>query len=322
MRGLYLLFLLLLASPAAANPEQWQLDLLKREFPKADFSKQAVPLSEIQSGGPPRDGIPAIDNPVFRPASELDLVATEPVIGVEIGGAYKAYPLRVLMWHEIANDTLGDVPITVTYCPLCNAAITFRREMGSRLLDFGTTGRLRNSDLIMYDRQTESFFQQATGRAIIGTLMGEKLKMIPSRLESFADFKARAGSDAPVLVPNNPDLRDYGTNPYEGYDEARPFLYRGEMPEGINPLERVVTTEAREIAYSLSLLREKGEIEAPDGTRFSWSPGQSTALGHRSISEGKDIGNVTATRGGKDVVYFVEFAFVFHAFSDGQEIVK
>ncbi len=308
---------MLFATAAIADVMQWQ-----REFPKADFSKTTVPYKEILSGGVPRDAIPAIDTPLFKPAHDVDLTETEPVIGIEINGQYKAYPLRILMWHEIVNDHLAGQPITVTYCPLCNAAIVFNRTLEGQILDFGTTGRLRHSDLVMYDRQTESFFQQAMGVAIMGTLAGKELEMLPARIESFANYKKRAGPNAPILVPTNPRMRNYGINPYAGYEKGYPFLYKGELPDGINPMQRVITTQKRDIAYSLALLRERGEIKAPNDVVFRWSAGQNSALDGRLIAKGRDIGNVTATQNGKDIVYFIEFAFVYHAFSKGGQIIQ
>ena len=126
---------------------------------------------------------------------------------------------------------MGGTPVTITYCPLCNSAIVFDRRVPPHVLDFGTTGKLRNSDLVMYDRQTESWWQQFTGEAIVGTLAGAELKLVPARLESFAQFKTRHPAGK-VLIPNDPGLRDYGRNPYVGYDmAAAPFLYRGGLSQ-------------------------------------------------------------------------------------------
>mgnify|MGYP000704630293 CR=1 FL=1 len=160
------------------------------------------------------------------PVSEVkNLADTEPVVRRIINGKARAYPLRILTWHEIVNDELGGVPVTVTYCPLCNSAIIFDRCLDGKVLDFGTTGKLRHSEMVMYDRQTESWWQQFLGQGIVGEMTGKQLVVIPSRLESFAEFKKRApGSD--VLVPNNPGRRNYGANPYAGYDTApNPFLF-------------------------------------------------------------------------------------------------
>ena len=296
---------------ASANPGWW-----KREWSKTDFSKTSIDFSEIRSGGPPKDGIPAVDEPKFLPVSQIkDIKPTEPVVGLTIKGEMRAYPLRILMWHEIVNDSVAGVPVTVTFCPLCNTAIAFDRRIRGRVLDFGTTGKLRYSDLVMYDRQTESWWQQALGEAIVGKLTGTRLKMIPARIESFAKFKARAPRGL-VLVPTYPGMRDYGANPYTGYDSSpRPFLYNGEMPKGIKPLARVVSVG--EEAWSLELVKAKKRIVKGDLV-ITWEPGQNSALDAGDISAGRDIGNVLVRRrtgaGLRDVLYGVEFAFAFHAF--------
>lgn len=267
-------------------------------------------------GGPPKDGIPSIDEPSFIPvAKEAELGDTEPVIGLIINGDARAYPLRILMWHEIVNDVVGETPVTVTYCPLCNSSIVFDRRLAEGVVDFGTTGMLRNSDLVMYDRQTESWWQQFLGEAIIGSLTGRKLTMIPSRLESWASFKARA-PEGKVLVPNDPGFRDYGRNPYVGYDTAdRPFLYRGEMPDGIEPMARVVAVGNE--AWPMKRVRDAGMIEHND-LIISWSPGQASALDSRNLMDGRDVGNVVVQRrtanGPADEVHDITFAFVFNAF--------
>ena len=164
------LTLALLAAPAFAEaPESWQ-----RAFPQTDFSQHAVPYDEIRSGGVPKDGIPSIDDPKFAPVdARRDWLADrEPVIGLSIDGEARAYPLRILTWHEIVNDTVGGTPVAVTYCPLCNAAIVFEATVDGRRLTFGTTGKLRHSDLVMYDRRSETWWQQFEGRAIVGTMAG------------------------------------------------------------------------------------------------------------------------------------------------------
>jgi hypothetical protein len=305
------LALLLLAVPVMAEVEDWRL-----EWPRTDFTRHAIDLAEIRSGGPPKDGIPAIDAPRFKPVGEItDLAPTEPVIALTLAGESRAYPLRILTWHEIVNDTVGGLPVAVTYCPLCNAAIAFERRVDGRVLDFGTTGKLRHSDLVMYDRQTESWWQQYSGTAIVGELTGSQLPMLPVRIEAFQRFRQRH-PEGQVLVPNDPALRPYGANPYVGYDGARlPFLYDGSLPEGIAPMAYVVAVG--DDAWALSLLREKGRIAAGD-LELTWEPGQNSALDHRLIAEGRDVGNVVVQRrvDGRltDVPHHVTFAFVFHAF--------
>jgi hypothetical protein len=299
---------------SAANPLFW-----KMQWPKTDFDRKSVDLSEIRSAGPGKDGIPAIDNPRFltvtKSIEDKYYGATEPVIGVVINGDARAYPLQILMWHEIVNDTVGGVPVTVTYCPLCNSAIVFDRRVAGRILDFGVSGNLRKSDMVMYDRQTESWWQQFLGEGIVGQMTGERLKMLPSRVEAFGHFVKRAPGGK-VLIPPEDVSRGYGMNPYLGYDTApRPFLYSGAMPEGIKPMAYVLAVDNE--AWSLDLIRKNKRIEKGDLV-ITWSPGQNSALDTSDIVEGRDIGNVVVQRrtanGLVDAVHDLTFAFVFHAF--------
>ena len=303
---------LLAAGPAAlADPGVW-----KRAWPDTDFSRTSIDFASILSGGPPKDGIPSIDEPHFvKLANYTDAAETEPVIAFAHKGDARAYPLRVLIWHEIVNDTVGGLPVSVTYCPLCNSSVVFDRRLDGRVLEFGTTGKLRNSDLVMYDRQTESWWQQFTGTGIVGEMTGKRLAMLPSRVESLAQFRARHPGGR-VLVPTNPDFRAYGKNPYAGYDTSRrPFLYRGEMPIGIAPLAYVVKVGDR--AWALDKLRKEGTIVSGDLT-LTWTRGQNSALDTPDIAGGRDIGNVVVRRrtagGSRDEIHDVTFAFVFHAF--------
>ena len=321
------LFLAVFTTLSLANDEADRF--VRMGWTKTDFSKVTVPLSEVMSGGPPRDGIPSIDNPQFEPAgTDKTLSARDPVISMEINGDARAYPLRILIWHEIVNDTVGGVPVTVTYCPLCNAAIVFDRVVDGEMKDFGTTGLLRNSDLIMYDRQSESWWQQFTGQAIAGSHVGSSLKFLPARLESWAEFTTRF-PDGKVLVPNNPDLRNYGRNPYVGYDSAAvPFLYRGKMPEGISPMARVVVyrLDGKVTAIALSMLAKSRELMHGDVT-IKWRSGQASALDHGEIAKGRDVGNITVQKknsngGYEDIPHDVTFAFVVEAFEPGTKIQK
>lgn len=304
---------------ASSHPEAWNY-----AWPQTDFTIHSVPFDDILSGGPPKDGIPSIDEPIFIDVSDVtDLSDTEPVIGLHLGGEAKAYPLRILTWHEIVNDEIAGVPVTVTFCPLCNSSIVFDRRLDGRVLDFGTTGNLRNSDLVMYDRQTESWWQQFLGEGIVGELTGKSLTPIPSRLESWASFRDRS-PNGKVLVPNNPGMRRYGRNPYVGYDSSSfPFLYRGEMPENINPMIRVVAVG--EQAWTIPLLRERTQINDGD-LRLTWEPGQNSALDSAVISQGKDVGNVVVERlvdgQWQDEIHDITFAFVFHAFRPNGTIHK
>ncbi|WP_322989515.1 DUF3179 domain-containing protein [Hoeflea sp.] len=296
---------------ALATPERWQ-----QEGWKTDFSRSSIDFTSIKSGGPPRDGIPPIDDPAFLPVNQVSgLDDKEPVMSVVIDGAARAYPLRVMIWHEIVNDTLAGRAIAVTYCPLCNAAIVFDRTVEGTETTFGTTGKLRNSDLVMYDRETDSWWQQFTGEAITGGRTGTKLEVIPSRLEAWASFRDRH-PDGEVLTPGNPGLRQYGRNPYAGYDSSRvPFLYNGPMPEGIAPLSYVVVVREgpEPIAISLDRVRRDGIITV-GGVTISWVTGVRSALDTGTIAQGREIGSITVTRNGEDIAHELTFAFVVSAF--------
>lgn len=272
---------------------------------KTDFSKHAVPLSEFQSGGPPRDGIPPIDAPRFVSQSEADawLAPVEPVIAVAIeqrdgSVASRAYPLQILLWHEIVNDTLGDTPVAITFCPLCYTAVAYDRrlEPGGTVYDFGTTGNLRHSDLVMWDRQTESWWQQFSGDAIVGELTGAHLTFLPAQIVSWESFK-EAYPEGDVLSRETGFDRPYGTNPYPGYDDidSRPFLFDGESDDRLPPMERVVGVVRgdRGVAYPFPLLQESRVIEDHIGDEeivVLWAPGTSSAVDTRDVVEGRDIG--------------------------------
>ncbi|WP_370401195.1 DUF3179 domain-containing protein [Sulfitobacter sp. JB4-11] len=295
---------------AQADPARW-----KSEWPETDFARTSVgSWSEIMSGGPPKDGIPALDAPSFvRATAVRGLENREPVITLELSGAEpRAYPIRYLMWHEIVNDQIGGVPVAVTFCPLCNSAMSFDRRVKGQVLRFGVTGKLRHSDMVMYDRETQSWWQQAEGRGIVGRLNGVQLTQLPGWMESWAEFKAR---NPQGLVMAEPDFnRDYGRNPYRGYDSSSsPFLYNGEMPpHGISPLVRVVRVGDR--AWPLTRLAKVGQVSEA-GLVISWTAGQASALDSAKIAKGRDVGSIRVRDGqGGDVAHDVMFAFAFHAF--------
>ncbi len=247
--------------------------LSAKEFPLTDFSKHSVPLEEIYSGGPPRDGIKSIDNPTFisiQQAAEF-LDEREPVVVVSLGEQVKAYPLRILLYHEIINDELDGQGIFVTHCPLCNTAIVFGSDVQGQRLAFGTTGRVRDSNLIMYDRQTESWWQQFTGDAIIGELTGTLLETVPSQIVSFKQFSENY-SHGLVLSQNTGYRRNYGKTPYPGYDKLGgiPFLFKREIDFRLPPLERVLALGDEHIStiYPFSYLTENPLIN----TQFNDQP--------------------------------------------------
>ena len=272
-----------------------------------------IDWSEIISGGPPKDGIPALVDPTFVAVGEAALPQNEPVITVELTQQTpRAYPLRYLMWHAIVNDRIGAHPVAVTFCPLCNSGLTFDRRLDGKVLEFGVSGKLRGSDMVMYDRQTESWWQQALGRAIVGELSGAQLTPVASWMESVGQFRTRNPDGLIMAQPDFP--RAYGRNPYVGYDgSTHPFLYNGELPpHDIPALARVVRVGPR--AWPLSRLREHGALSEA-GVRLTWQAGQSSALDAAQIAKGRDVGSIRVRdAAGRDLPHDVMFAFAFDAF--------
>jgi Protein of unknown function (DUF3179) len=269
---------------------------------ETDFSKHSVPLSEFRSGGPPRDGIPPIDDPKPTSQTEADewLSDREPVLAVRVGDQVRAYPLQILVWHEIANDTLGGRPIAVTYCPLCNSSLVFDRRVRGRTVTFGTTGNLRNSDLVMWDRQTESWWQQLSAEAVVGELTGTRLRVLPSQTLSWTDFR-RLHPGGDVLSRDTGVERDYGRNPYAGYDQpdSHPFLFEGETDDRLPPKERVlaVFAERETVVVPFGRLARRPALELVAGgvpIVALYKPGVISALDAPSIDGSREVGTAVA----------------------------
>ncbi len=298
-----------LTQPAFADPDRWQ-----RAWPDTDFSQTTIEdWSEILSGGPGKDGIPAIDDPTFVSVQhKKGLLEREPVITVINNGDIRAYPIRYLTWHEIVNDTVGGAAVAITFCPLCNSALVFERDVKGQELSFGVSGNLRFSDMIMYDRETQSWWQQAVGQGIVGEMAGVELVQMPSWMETWQEFK-HAYPHAKVMEKPNYN-RDYGRNPYVGYDSStQPFLYFGDNPpHDISPLMRVVRVGQK--AWTLDVLSKVGHVDAGDFS-ITWKAGQASALDAAKISEGRDVGSIRVRDSkGNDIAHDVMFAFAFHAF--------
>jgi hypothetical protein len=268
------------------------------------FPEPLIDPDDLVSGGPPPDGIPPIDDPKFAPASEIDWLGDdEPVLSLTVGDETRAYPLQVMTWHEIVNDRVGGIPVTVTYCPLCNSGVAFERRVAGRLLDFGTSGLLHIDNLVMYDRQTESLWPQLTGQASVGTLTGTQLKAIPMGVVSWKQFRA-SNPDALVLTRETGFRRDYGRNPYTGYDDPDGDLLV-DPPGGTDgrlPVkERVVgiTVGSDSVAIRRALVAGAGVVPLMVGGRdvvVLHQPGQSSALDTGRIADGQEIGSIGVFR--------------------------
>lgn len=271
--------------------------------PLIDESKVGVVL--------PPDAIPSIDDPQFVDIATADeyLEDAEPVVYLDINGDVRAYPVQILIWHEIVNDVVGGRPVAVTYCPLCNSAVTYSREIGDETVTFGTSGALFNSALVMYDRTTETLWTHYDGRAVVGVLTGFRLDPISSPLLAWGDFKAEF-PDALVLDRDRTGARrDYGSNPYGGYDDqtSAPFLFRGDADERAALLQRVVGVKIGDAAkaWSLdSLMTGDSSVTAGDvggaALVIFWKAGQASALDGDAISEGFEVGSVAVFDPGID----------------------
>ncbi|GAA3530578.1 DUF3179 domain-containing protein [Zobellella aerophila] len=201
-----------------------------------------VPVNEILPGGPPRDGIPAIDKPVFIGAPEADKILSpeDEVIGLVHLGHVKAYPVAILNWHEVVNDRLGEAPVAVTYCPLCATAAVFIAELDGKTLEFGVSGLLYNSNVLLYDRQSESLWSQIMAQAISGPMKGRMLSTLPLSLTSWQSWYRRYPNTR-VLSADTGYFRDYGRDPYQRYATINKLMFPVRSQSRALPLKEMVT---------------------------------------------------------------------------------
>ncbi len=267
-----------------------------------DWSNRSIDLDELLVGLPgrvdSRDGIRPIDNPVFETVEGASgwLVDREPILLLELDGRARAYPLQILISHEIVNDEFGGTPIAITYCPLCNSAVGFDRRVDGQTLRFGVSGLLRKSDLVMWDDATTSLWQQITGEAIVGVHTGTQLDLIPTPIVSFGDFAAQY-PDGEVLSQETGFGLAYGRNPYAFYDNSSaPFLFDGELDDRFPAMERVVAVtvgDARK-AYPFSVIEETRVVNDEVGdvpVVVMWGADDTaSALSASTIAAGDAIG--------------------------------
>jgi hypothetical protein len=251
------LVLCLLAAPFAAAAA---------DFNGFDVRGALVPVERIEHGGPPRDGIAAIDRPRFVAAGQAKLRPDDRVLGVARGGAARAYPIRILNWHEVVNDRFGTEPIAITYCPLCGTGMAFVARAGERELSFGVSGLLYNSDVLLYDRATQSLWSQLKQQAISGPMKGRLLDAIALEHTTWADWSARYPRTQ-VLSFDTGYTRDYERDPYAGYDRVARLMFDVEhRDERLPPKEWVLgisVGDARK-AYPFSAL-ERALGDATNG---------------------------------------------------------
>jgi hypothetical protein len=211
-----------------------------------DTSRHSIPVNDIYDGGPGKDGIPAILHPKFFSAKEADrslLKKNDRVLGIVHQGRAKAYPIKILNWHEIVNDHIGGDARVVTYCPLCGTGMVFDTEVKGRKLTFGVSGLLYQSDMLLYDHQTESLWSQIKSEAVTGGMTGAKLKLLPSTHTTWESWKTKY-PDTLVLSDNTGYRRDYDRDPYEGYETSEGLMFGvNETSRKYHPKEKVIGLE-------------------------------------------------------------------------------
>ncbi len=279
------------------GPREATVSALREGMTAPLLPEPLVSPLDVLSGGPPPDGIPSIDGPEFERATDVGtLQPQEAVVTLTLNGDARAYPVQVMLWHEIVNDTVGGEPVTITYCPLCNTAIGYYRQLGDRIFDFGTSGRLYNSALVMYDRQTESLWAHYTGQAIAGALTGSQLELIPMSTVAFETFLNEHPNGLVLRRPGGFG-RSYGTNPYVNYDSpgGNPTFFGGVPDPRLPPQTRVLVVRhgGASLAVQHDTLQSEGVLSLNlDGSQVVafHLPGTATPIQNEQVAFGRDVG--------------------------------
>ena len=263
-----------------------------------DLDGALVPAKEILSGGPPKDGIPAIDKPVFVKASAAKTMHDDDrVLAITRNGISKAYPIRIMNWHEIVNDRFGDESIAVTYCPLCGSGIAFKADVAGKSLKFGVSGLLYNSDVLLFDRQTQSLWSQILSKAVTGSMKGNTLTAVPITHTSWADWR-RQQPDTLVLSEDTGFKRDYEDNPYAGYDKREEIIFPVKFrAKGYHPKEQVfgLKINGKAKAYPfVELAKGSGEVrDSIDGQNITVRFDKEHKSAQAFDAQGNQIAGVT-----------------------------
>jgi len=257
MRYVFLLFSFIFTAQLFASP-------IKNGF---DLANSIIPIDEILSGGPPRDGIPSINEPKFIQASKaIFLKPTDRVIGVNHNGVARAYPIRILNWHEIVNDKISGQAVAVTFCPLCGTGIVYSGDINGKPHQFGVSGLLYNSDVLLYDKQTQTLWSQILSKGVSGKLLNSTLEIIPSSHTSWQVWRKKHPKTQ-VLSTDTGFKRDYSRSPYAGYTKNSstyfPVAFKSKR---YHPKERVVgvTLNGKSKAYPFAELAKIGGFVLKD----------------------------------------------------------
>ncbi len=271
-----------------------------------DLSRHSIPIEDIVSGGPPKDGIPAIIAPRMIRASEAGYLRdTDRVIGVERGGEARAYPLAILNWHEVANDRIGDTPIAVTYCPLTRTSLVYQRRHRGSELEFGVSGRLYQSNLLMYDKATESLWSQITAEAVTGPKLGARLAQVPSVETSWGQWRALHPGTL-VLSSDTGHRRDYTVNPYEAYEESQTLIFPVDRRD-----DRLTAKD-----FVLGLTDGRESLALPTRLLTDEPPPLAVTLGSTRflVSYDRESQSVRVARDGVPAAFFTGYWFAWASF--------
>lgn len=227
-----------------------------------DLSQSSIAVDLIKRGGPPKDGIPAIDSPLFVSAGEAGWLAdTDRVMGISVNGEQRAYPIAILNWHELVNDEIAGTPIVVSFCPLCGTGMIFSAQVNGQSLKFGVSGLLFQSDVLLYDRASESLWSQLWMEALTGRFVGEQLELLVSEHTTWQDWQSRY-PETKVLSRETGYRRDYSRNPYEGYDVQRRLYFPVEnQDDSVHPKAWVMglVYDGHQKAWTFDALESKGQ---------------------------------------------------------------
>ncbi len=272
-----------------------------------DLSNSSIDKKLILSGGPAKDGIPAIDDPKFILAKNADfLLPSDRVLGLDYRGIIKAYPIKILNFHEIVNDDFNDQPVAITFCPLCGSGIAYLREINGKKVTFGVSGLLYNSDVLLYDRETESLWSQIISTAISGPLRGQHLKMLTLTHTTWQDWQKRHPRTL-VLSINTGFSRDYSNNPYDGYELDRALWFPVVAQDNSrDPKSLIIGIEinGRFKGYPFT------ELEKLDAALLDKVAGKKIIINYSKIHQSASI----TDENGKLLPTITTFWFAWHAF--------
>ena len=273
---------------------------LRRSFPSTDFTDANPDIYSVLTGGPAKDGIPALDEPTFVSIGEFKNSDDIQAIVIPDGDNVKVYPYNILTWHEIVNDTVNGVPAAITFCPLCGSAIVYDRRTSTGETTFGVSGGLLESNMIMFDRATESLWQQSTGEALAGEHLGETLELIGFQLLTMGDVKKKY-PNAQILSDDTGYSRNYDRNPYSGYNENDRFIF---APSSFDS-----RFEAKEI---MAIFRINDVPVATPWLAFADGQTKSATIDGVSITLEKADGELTvSTETGEIIPFYFEMWFSF-----------